>query len=134
MESPWAPTLPSARASTTAKSHKGPLLIQSFAAEGDGRPSVAERTHTRYDAELGWVNVPGATVDDLYGQQRALIAAVLDGNGKGPVNSAVDKWIEAHKPAVERNQRLLEDLRKDDVQDLAMLTVANRQIRVLAAD
>ena len=75
-----------------------------------------------------------AIVDDLYGQQRTLTSAVLDGNGKGPVNGAVDKWIEAHKPAVERNQRLLDDLRKADTQDLAMLTVANRQIRVLASD
>ena len=75
-----------------------------------------------------------AIVDDLYGQQRALTAAALDGNGTGPVAGALDNWIEAHKPAVERNQRLLEDLGKADAQDLAMLTVANRQIRVLAAD
>ena len=28
---------------------------------------LAERSHTDYDAELGWVNVPGAAVADMYG-------------------------------------------------------------------
>ena len=28
---------------------------------------LAERVHTRYDADLGWVNVPGTTVRDMYG-------------------------------------------------------------------
>lgn len=28
---------------------------------------VAERSHTQYDAELGWVNTPGVTIPDLYG-------------------------------------------------------------------
>ncbi len=28
---------------------------------------LAERSHTRYDGELGWVNVPGTSVADMYG-------------------------------------------------------------------
>lgn len=28
---------------------------------------LAERSHTRYDEELGWVNVPGSAVADMYG-------------------------------------------------------------------
>ena len=58
---------------------------------------------------------------------------MLENNGAAPVDDAVDKGVGANKPAVERNQRLLDDLRKADAQDIAMLTVANRQIRVLAA-
>ncbi len=37
-------------------------------AETQSSPTrVAESVHTRYDAELGWVNVPGASIPDLYG-------------------------------------------------------------------
>lgn len=39
--------------------------------EGDALP-VAERRHTRFDPELGWVNVPGARVENLYGPGRTL--------------------------------------------------------------
>src|SRR5580693_296090 len=28
---------------------------------------IAERVHTQYDAELGWVNSPNVTVPDMYG-------------------------------------------------------------------
>ncbi|MCH7888863.1 MAG: NAD-glutamate dehydrogenase [Proteobacteria bacterium] len=74
-----------------------------------------------------------AIVDELYSQQRDLAAAVLEANGAGPPGGAVDNWIAAHRSAVERNERLLADLRKTGAIDLAMLTVANRQIRALAA-
>jgi hypothetical protein len=30
-------------------------------------PDLAERRHTRYDALLGWVNVPNADIPDMYG-------------------------------------------------------------------
>ncbi|MCH7555691.1 MAG: hypothetical protein IIC08_06855, partial [Proteobacteria bacterium] len=53
--------------------------------------------------------------------------------GRASVSGAVDKWLDANQSLVARNQRLIDDLRKADIQDLAMLTVANRQIRVLAA-
>ncbi len=33
---------------------------------------VAERRHTRFDRELGWVHVPGIRIDDLYGPGRSL--------------------------------------------------------------
>ena len=75
----------------------------------------------------------GAIIDDLYGQQRVLTGAVLAAGGTAPVKGAVDAWIDAHGPAVARVRRLLNDLREAGTQDLAMLTVANRRIRVLAA-
>jgi len=73
-----------------------------------------------------------AIIDDLYGEQRVLTGAVLAAKGRTAVSGAVDKWFDANQSRVARNQRLIDDLRKADIQDLAMLTVANRQIRVLA--
>ena len=34
--------------------------------------AVAERSHTRYDAELGWVNIPGISLPDFYGPSKSL--------------------------------------------------------------
>ncbi len=45
----------------------GVLLVQQLFDATGSRASVAERTHTRYDAELGWVNLENRTVEDLYG-------------------------------------------------------------------
>ncbi|MEW5957872.1 MAG: hypothetical protein AB1801_09130, partial [Chloroflexota bacterium] len=28
---------------------------------------VAERLHTRYDPELGWMNIPNTTIENMYG-------------------------------------------------------------------
>jgi hypothetical protein len=35
-------------------------------------PPLAERSHTTYDAELGWVNRPGVSLPDLYGPGASL--------------------------------------------------------------
>ncbi len=86
-----------------------------------------------FAAESHWQRQAAtAIVDELFGQQRALAAAVLEANGAGPPGGAVDNWIAANSAAVDRNDRLLADLRKEGSVDLAMLTVANRQIRALA--
>jgi glutamate dehydrogenase len=57
---------------------------------------------------------------------------VLEANGAGPPSGAVDNWVAANRSAVDRNEQLLADLRKAGALDLAMLTVANQQIRALA--
>ena len=88
-----------------------------------------------FGAESHWQRqAVTAIVDDLYGQQRALTAAVIEGSGRKSVSGAVAKWVAAHQGAVDRTRRLIDDLRKADSQDLdlAMLTVANRQIRMLS--
>jgi len=41
----------------------GLLLLNDLA----GLERVSERRHTRYDAELGWVNLPNVSIDGLYG-------------------------------------------------------------------
>ena len=88
----------------------------------------------RVTAESYWQRQAlSALVDDLYGQQRAITAAVLD-TARGAVDGAVERWIGAHDAMVARNQQLIDDLRKADGIDLAMLTVADRQVRTLATE
>jgi hypothetical protein len=46
------------------------LLLWGLAFEAP--QALAERVHTRYDAELGWVNVPGLSLPDFYGPGKNL--------------------------------------------------------------
>lgn len=48
------------------------LLLMALVVPLELRPPLAERIHTRYDEELGWVNVPGRREDDMYGPGVAL--------------------------------------------------------------
>jgi hypothetical protein len=43
------------------------LLLLAVVVPALVRPPFAERLHTRYDAELGWVNIPGIHRPDMYG-------------------------------------------------------------------
>lgn len=43
------------------------LLLLALVVPAKIRPPVAERRHTQYDEELGWVNVPGLRAEDMYG-------------------------------------------------------------------
>ena len=77
-------------------------------------------------------------VDDSYRHQSALTNRVLDvaGGGKlGPKVAAgvIETWIGSRNGAVERTCRLLDDLRASESVDLAMLSVANGQLRNLLA-
>lgn len=40
--------------------------------EDDGRGAVAERRHTEYDPLLGWINLPGMAISNMYGAGRHL--------------------------------------------------------------
>ncbi|MFB0922339.1 MAG: NAD-glutamate dehydrogenase, partial [Alphaproteobacteria bacterium] len=77
-------------------------------------------------------------VDDSYGHQSALTNRVLEvaGGGKlGPraAEGVITTWIESHNGAVERTCQVLDSLRESETVDLAMLTVANGQLRGLLA-
>ena len=74
-----------------------------------------------------------AIVDDLYSHQRDLTARVLaaaNGSGGG-TPEMIASWIERRGPALAQTDSLLADLRKAGSVDLAMLAVANRQLRSL---
>jgi glutamate dehydrogenase len=65
-----------------------------------------------------------AVIEDLYSVQRDLTLRIAP--------TGLDAWISAHRPAVERAEQLLTELHAAGRPDLAILTVANRQIRSLA--
>ena len=81
-----------------------------------------------------------AIVDDLYAHQSELVTRVLDssgtagaGNGAGAANGAVEAWVQARAAAVERAQSVIADIKGAGQADLAMLDVANRQLRSMMA-
>jgi len=75
-----------------------------------------------------------AIVDDLFGHQGDLTARVLsDGaNGETP-ELRVDTWAEGRRPLVARTEQLLRELHSAASPDLAMLAVANRQLKSMVA-
>ena len=77
-------------------------------------------------------------IDDSYGHQSTLTNRVLEvaGGGKlGPraAEGVITTWIESRNGAVERTCQVLDSLRESETVDLAMLTVANGQLRGLLA-
>jgi len=72
-----------------------------------------------------------AIVDDLFAHQTELTVRVLDGIGAQPAEAPVDSWIAVRRPVVERVEQLMSELRTQANVDLAMLAVANRQLRGL---
>jgi glutamate dehydrogenase len=77
-----------------------------------------------------------AITDDFYGHQRELTTRVLAAAAETkPANGAdpLDIWTNARGPAVQRAESLIADLRQTGTAGLAMLAVANRQLRGLTA-
>jgi glutamate dehydrogenase len=78
----------------------------------------------------------GAIIDDLFALQGSLSVKVLSSPGTtapGEGDRVIDDWVAARSGPVERVSQLLGELRAQPVVDLAMLAVANRQLRGLAA-
>ncbi|HEV7371555.1 NAD-glutamate dehydrogenase [Arenibaculum sp.] len=78
----------------------------------------------------------GAIVDDLFALQGSLSVKVLSSSAAavpGEGDRLIDDWIAARPGPVERIVQLLGELRAQPVVDLAMLAVANRQLRGLVA-
>jgi glutamate dehydrogenase len=75
-----------------------------------------------------------AIVDDFYGHQSELVAAVLNGKpGDGGLDDMLETWADQRRPQLSRNAQLLQELRSSGAPDLAMLAVANRQIKAIVA-
>src|SRR5690606_38323304 len=75
----------------------------------------------------------GAIIDDLYGHQFKLTQSMIETSGvaDGAADGVIAAWEKARKPMVDRTAQLLDDLRAAGVVDLAMLAVANRELRAL---
>lgn len=71
-----------------------------------------------------------AIVDDLYGHQSELTSRILNGNQDlNGAEDVIDAWAETRRPSVLRTEQLLVELQSSGTPDLAMLAVANRQLR-----
>ena len=72
--------------------------------------------------------------DDLYEQQKRLTLAVLSkGSKAASAEARLESWMKQNQRSVERSQKMLLDLKTQPDPDLAMLSVALRQIRELVA-
>lgn len=71
--------------------------------------------------------------DDLAGMQRQLTTDALRGGGKGDAQQAIAAWEEANRALLERFRQVHADLRTHKALDLAMASVAMRELRNIAA-
>jgi len=81
-------------------------------------------------AETPWQKAAvAAVVDDLFDYQCTLASRVLtEGDG---AKDPVERWLAARPREVERIDQMMTDFRAAQTVDLAMLTVAGRQLRTL---
>ena len=94
---------------------------------------AAKRVNTETDWEAMAL---AAIVDESYSHQSALTTNILDTAGGGKLNQRaasglIEMWLEGHDGAVSRSHQVVDELRAEDQVDLAMLTVANAQMRSL---
>ena len=91
------------------------------------------RAAGRLPSDSAWAKLAvTAIVDDLYGHQGALTSRVVNGSGKLDAPGAnIDIWSEGRRPLVARTDQLLGELQAAGTPDLAMLAVANRQLRAM---
>jgi glutamate dehydrogenase len=74
-----------------------------------------------------------AVTDDFYGHQRELTTRILSAAAKANGADPIEAWSSTRGPAVHRAESLVADLRQSGTAGLAMLAVANRQLRSLTA-
>ncbi len=86
-------------------------------------------------AETEWQELAiGAIIDDLYAQQTALVSKVVDESGGGAAAEAIiEAWASSNGHRVNRAVSVVSELKTTGSVDLAMLAVANREIRALLA-
>jgi len=81
-------------------------------------------------AETPWQKAAvSAVIDDLFNYQSILVSRVLaESNG---ARDPIDPWLTSRARMVERIDQTMTDFRAAQSVDLAMLTVASRQLRAL---
>ncbi|MBK1696953.1 NAD-glutamate dehydrogenase [Rhodovibrio salinarum] len=76
----------------------------------------------------------GAIIDDFYGHQSDLTTRVLQTYAPGSNGSdAVEAWAHSRQALVTRTEQLVTELRSAGSPDLAMLAVANRQLKSMVS-
>ncbi len=71
-----------------------------------------------------------ALFEESFAQQRALTARIMAHDDTSP-DKAVARWIEAHRPLVDRARAVMADMQGAGPVDLAMASVASRALKVL---
>ena len=75
-----------------------------------------------------------AIIDDFYGHQGELTSRMLETAKNGAdTDGIIDSWAEPRRPRVARTEQLLGELGAAGVPDLAMLAVANRQLKSMVS-
>jgi len=72
-----------------------------------------------------------AIIDDFYSHQSDVTLNVLAQNGGAAGDGLVESWAQERPTVVQRTESLLAELRAAGTPDLAMLAVANRQLKTL---
>jgi glutamate dehydrogenase len=76
----------------------------------------------------------GAIIDDFYGHQSDLTTRVLETQAAGGNGTdAVEAWARNRQALVTRTEQLVTELRSAGTPDLAMLAVANRQLKSMVS-
>ncbi|MDP2699023.1 NAD-glutamate dehydrogenase [Thalassospira sp.] len=85
------------------------------------------------EADTYWQKMArSAAIDDLFGHQRELTRVVLTEGGSDVTGmELVEQWVSAHQRGCARCDQLIDELNTAGQIDLAMITVANRQVRAL---
>jgi glutamate dehydrogenase len=93
------------------------------------------RAAGRLPTDSAWEKLAiNAIVDDLIANQTALARNVLEAAGAEHSQlSAIDRWAESRRPQVSRTEQLLAELQAASNPSLAMLAVANRQLRSMTS-
>jgi glutamate dehydrogenase len=74
----------------------------------------------------------GALIDDFYALQRDTVQRVL-AEGNGATDGKLDAWVAQRPDAMARVQEMLTEIGRATPPDIAMLTVASRQLRAMTA-
>jgi glutamate dehydrogenase len=70
--------------------------------------------------------------EDAYGEHRAVTAAVLAATDASlDPDAAFEAWVDGNRARVERVMSVLEDIRAHVEHDIATLSVALRELRIL---
>lgn len=91
------------------------------------------RAARRLPSDSAWDKLAvTAIVDDLYGHQSALTSRVLEAvKGRVEAEEVIHSWANERQAIVARTEQLLAELNAAGNPDLAMLAVANRQLKSL---
>jgi glutamate dehydrogenase len=117
-----------------AEASKRPAALTAQVHAGVGERLGLERMRQQIEqlpAESYWQGLAKlALADDVVDLQRSIAQQAL-GHEQGEAREVLDRWEQGNRQALERAQRLLAELKDTPTGDLAMLSVALRELRNL---